>query len=742
MELGAEMNSQLQQPKFLKHSDLIEILRCSKDFDICCEEIRCLLGETIKPMLSDTEVVLFRQTVTNIKSRFKGWWNECGRKLDRFKSKHSGWLESKFEIPEELKPSQILTQTSKSHTSNSVGRPKTSFENSSDRGKKKQIVELSQKLFNEPATKIVKSAELVATQQGEHELAFILKEAAKSPNRSAIVQRLVTEQPSALSDNEALALILDGDLSVNTYKMLRTAAVAHKSILFPPYSNVLQAKTLCRPDERIQISETLASVSLQGLLNHTIARILKLQEECIIKYTTLLQNKVLNMTLGCSWGFDGSTGQSQYKQKFKDPTNTQVSDAGLFVTTLIPLQLISNAGHPLWHNKAPQSVRSCRPLRIQFLKETNESILAEKSWVEEQANCLQVYTTILNNITINVNFKLYLTVIDGKVLSIISGATSYASCPVCGATPKEMNQLNRHDFSPRDDTLLQYGISPLHAWIRFLEFCLHLGYRNVDGLRKWRVPQGKENPILKSRKYDIQAKIKKEFGLRVDFPQPGGAGNTNDGNTARQVFNTKNQEKFADILGIDLWLVQGLHVILCVISCELPINSTKFGDFCTDLAQKYVATYPWFFMPVTLHKILVHGKSIIEKSALPLGMLSEQAGESKNKNYRHDREKRARMTSREANLLDVFNRAMDSSDPILSDISMSRRQEKCKKLPLPAAAITLLEEPEIPSIVARRELFPDDEEEENENEELTDLLDCIGLPEEENPEDLNVDDVN
>jgi len=74
-----------------------------------------------------------------------------------------------------------------------------------------------------------------------------------------------------------------------------------------------------------------------------------------------------------------------------------------------------------------------------------------------------------------------MTLIDGKVLNIITGTKSMQSCPICQATPKQFNNLENikcetEIFLPNPKSL-QYGISPLHCWIRFLECCLHISYR-------------------------------------------------------------------------------------------------------------------------------------------------------------------------------------------------------------------------------------------------------------------------
>ena len=101
-------------------------------------------------------------------------------------------------------------------------------------------------------------------------------------------------------------------------------------------------------------------------------------------------------------------------------------------------------------------------------------------------------------------------------------------------------------------------------------------------------------------------------------------------------------------------------------------------------------------MSVTLHKILVHGPQIIEHSKLPLGMMSEEASESCNKKYRQTREFHSRKMNRVVNLEDIFHRALESSDPVISSIYSSTRNRSRKPLPLPTEALELLTPPQIP----------------------------------------------
>jgi hypothetical protein len=70
-------------------------------------------------------------------------------------------------------------------------------------------------------------------------------------------------------------------------------------------------------------------------LDHTVERILLVQYDVI---QSLAQANVSNMTFICKWGCDGSSGQSVYKQKFTDDS---ISDANVFFTSVVPLQLAS-----------------------------------------------------------------------------------------------------------------------------------------------------------------------------------------------------------------------------------------------------------------------------------------------------------------------------------------------------------------------------------------------------------------
>lgn len=73
-------------------------------------------------------------------------------------------------------------------------------------------------------------------------------------------------------------------------------------------------------------------------------------------------------------------------------------------------------------------------------------------------------------------------------------------------------------------------------------------------------------------------------------------------------------------------------------------------------------------MPVSVHKILVHGSTVAESMLLPIGLMSEEAQEASNKVYRRVRERHTRKMSREKTTTDLVNIMLQQSDPLISKI--------------------------------------------------------------------------
>lgn len=79
-----------------------------------------------------------------------------------------------------------------------------------------------------------------------------------------------------------------------------------------------------------------------------------------------------------------------------------------------------------------------------------------------------------------------------------------------------------------------------------------------------------------------------------------------------------------------------------------------------------------------MHKILTHGASVIAELIVPIGELSEEALEARNKDIKKYREFHARKNSRIGTNEDIFRRLLLSSDPLFTELGgLSKKKVSC-----------------------------------------------------------------
>ena len=89
-----------------------------------------------------------------------------------------------------------------------------------------------------------------------------------------------------------------------------------------------------------------------------------------------------------------------------------------------------------------------------------------------------------------------------------------------------------------------------------------------------------------------------------------------------------------------------MHVLLTALNSGYNINSELYKKYSHETAHLYVKLYPWYYMPVSLHKMLIHGDIIIELLPISVGHASEEAIEATYKSLRKVREKHTLKTNR------------------------------------------------------------------------------------------------
>lgn len=113
-------------------------------------------------------------------------------------------------------------------------------------------------------------------------------------------------------------------------------------------------------------------------------------------------------------------------------------------------------------------------------------------------------------------------------------------------------------------------------------------------------------------------------------------------------------------------------------------------------------------MPVTVHKILVHSTEVIKTCILPIGQLSEESQEARNKDCRRFREHHTRKQSHISTNTDLLNMLLITSDPVINSLRELPRK-RTEKLPL--EVLNLIVPPAIPTNRLTSDVYPCDDEE-------------------------------
>lgn len=168
-------------------------------------------------------------------------------------------------------------------TPNKVGRPKLVYEKASDQLKRKLASDLADE-NNNSVPLLLHAASVSAKKGNEKDMEVVLKAAGNSDNINTIKRKMFSSESTQMS---------------------------------------------------VEYFENKTQVELQQLLNHTTSRILQMQYETFKANTNSIECQLI-----FSYGYDGSTGQSIYKQRYEEIG--AVYDGSLFVTTIVPLKLVDN----------------------------------------------------------------------------------------------------------------------------------------------------------------------------------------------------------------------------------------------------------------------------------------------------------------------------------------------------------------------------------------------------------------
>lgn len=260
-------------------------------------------------------------------------WITCQRNSKKLYSDHPAWLEAVF----------ITTETHDSQESSAGsrrGRPPKCFEFAGAKTKKRRLQQLLQ---SHSTSELSYATRLSLRSSGKRHAAEIVKAATDTtPTRAAKIRKAyktsLEKTTSVFTPEEALAMLIDLKLTKNQYILLRKRSRDKGIDMYPSYEAIKKAKEECYPQkESITITESSAEVRLQDLLDCTVQRIATVQKE-VLKQCA---GDLFLSSIECiyKWGLDGSSGQSQYKQRFTETSAQSVSDADLLLTSIVPIQM-------------------------------------------------------------------------------------------------------------------------------------------------------------------------------------------------------------------------------------------------------------------------------------------------------------------------------------------------------------------------------------------------------------------
>jgi len=533
---------------------------------------------------------------------------------------------------------------------------------------------------------------------------------AKDPKKVKGNRNIVDEDVITYTSAEAVLLTIENDLLSRVYKEIRLSAKSRYADIYPTYAEVTKGKFACYPGG-IAYNHGVTEVPLQNLLNHTAERILQNQKDILSKIQPNTRDRY-KVILNLKWGYDGSSGSNEWRKK-----DSNVPD--IFCTSLVPVYMKHN-DDIVWRNPVPTSVRFCRPFSLQPGKETPELAYEAQMRVESQIRELQPYSTELqigtvkkpkpihwkikrklekeaiegyakgksnkfpqksdelqppSVIAVDVFYHVQHTEIEPSISSPVTGSNANLDCHMCAKpSPFDQASLNAAALLPTrtiNPDSYKKIISPLHAWVCCFECLIHLACFLPQ--ESWTAGVDINLRVVQ-RKAEIQTEFRKQMGLLIDKLRVGCYVSTSDANTAKKAF--QNEEEFSRICGLNQDLIHSFNVILTTMSCDYEIDGDEFGQYCLTTAELFSDLYPWFHIPLVVHKILYHGGQMVSEFILPIGMMSEETQNSRHRVYKPTFLKQGKNERKDRGMIEEMQHLMITSDPTLSEKSLTLRKEK------------------------------------------------------------------
>ena len=137
-------------------------------------------------------------------------------------------------------------------------------------------------------------------------------------------------------------------------------------------------------------------------------------------------------------GLDGTHSGSSYKQGYSAEDGDDSSVVSAF---FCPLKL-SIGEDLLFENSSPGDSKKCRPLHIEYTKESKQTTNSIHSRLKESFNSGQIEVEVssvidMRRVKFSVKINALSTMLDGKCINAIMGNNATTRCRGCGETNKD-----------------------------------------------------------------------------------------------------------------------------------------------------------------------------------------------------------------------------------------------------------------------------------------------------------------
>ena len=74
---------------------------------------------------------------------------------------------------------------------------------------------------------------------------------------------------------------------------------------------------------------------------------------------------------------------------------------------------------------------------------------------------------------------------------------------------------------------------------------------------------------------------------------------------------------------MDRSVIENLRTILATLHCGKEVDWEKFHKFATSTYEDMIAKYPWYYVPSSVHALLLHGAPVMSTLELPPSFYDE-----------------------------------------------------------------------------------------------------------------------